>query len=483
MSQATLSRRSLGGGALFVFSTGASSPLTVLVGGVVATYALTGVVGVPLSFLVIMVVLVLLLVGYVAMSRHVPHSAPFYAQLARGLNPAVGVAGSAVALLGYNTIQISLYGLVGATIAEMVGGAWWVSAAWAWAAVAVLGRLRAATNAVILGSLLAVEIATIVLFDIAAFTNPADGAVSVTPLMVDSLLTPGVSGALAFAMAAYTGGESPPAFGEEARSSKAVLRATFGGVTFLGVFYALTSWAYAEAVGPTRVAEAAADPDRAPLVVLGHMYGPAVTAMATVLLVTSVLAAKVSFHATTARYVYALAKERVLPQALKRVSSGATGGAPLGGSLVQSTVSAIVIGVFAVTGADPMTMFVWLSTIGAFSILLLLTLSSVAARAYFTAGGGIRESVWVRKVFPSLGSVVGVLVLVFMVGNLSALLGTPAGSALPWLVPALAATAALIGLARGGRLRRTQPEIYRRLGHGTPNPVTVQDQRLSGLAV
>src|SRR5690349_14059331 len=114
MSQATLSRRSLGGGALFVFSTGASSPLTVLVGGVVATYALTGVVGVPLSFLVIMVVLVLLLVGYVAMSRHVPHSAPFYAQLARGLNPAVGVAGSAVALLGYNTIQISLYGLVGA---------------------------------------------------------------------------------------------------------------------------------------------------------------------------------------------------------------------------------------------------------------------------------------------------------------------------------------------------------------------------------
>lgn len=483
MSQATLSRRSLGGGALFVFSAGASSPLTVLVGGVVATYALTGVVGVPLSFLVIMVVLGLLLVGYVAMSRHIAHSAPFYAQLARGLNPAVGVAGAAVALLGYHAIQISLYGLVGATVAGILGGAWWVAAAWAWVAVAVLGRFRGATNAVILGSLLAVEIATIVLFDIAAFTNPAEGAVSVTPLMAGSLLTPGVSGALAFAMAAFTGAESPPAFGEEARSSRAVFRAAYGGVAFLGVFYALTAWAYAEAVGPARVVEAAADPDRAPLAVLGQMYGPAVTAMATVLLVTSVLAAKVSFHATNARYVFALAREHVLPAGLARVSNGEQGGAPLGGSLVQSTVAAIVIGVFAVTGAEPMTMFVWLSTIGAFCILLMLTLSSVAARAYFTAGGGTRESVWVRKVFPSLGAVVGVLVLVFMVGNLSSLLGTPAGSALPWLVPALAAAAALIGLARGGRLRRTRPEVYRRLGRGTPNPVTVQDQRLSGLAV
>jgi amino acid transporter len=232
------------------------------------------------------------------------------------------------------------------------------------------------------------------------------------------------------------------------------------------------------------VAEAATDPDRAPLAVLGQMYGPGVTGLATVLLVTSVLAAMAAFHATVARYVFALAREQVLPQALARVSGGAYGGAPLGGSLVQSTVAAIVIGAFAVTGADPMTvMFVWLSTIGAFCVLLLLTVSSVAARAFFAAGGGTRESRWVRQVGPVLGGVVGVLVLVFMASNLSSLLGTPAGSAMPWLVPALAATAALIGLAWGGWLRAARPHVYQRLGRGTPNPLTVQDQRLSELAV
>ncbi|MDT5027736.1 MAG: hypothetical protein QOE61_4162, partial [Micromonosporaceae bacterium] len=140
MSRVTLARRTLGSGALFVFAVGASSPLTVLVGGVVATYALTGVVGVPLSFFVIMAVLGLLAVGYVAMAKHVVHSAPFYAQLARGFNPALGVAGAAVALLGYNAIQISLFGLIGATMVGLVGGVWWAWAAGAWLVVAVLGQ-------------------------------------------------------------------------------------------------------------------------------------------------------------------------------------------------------------------------------------------------------------------------------------------------------------------------------------------------------
>jgi amino acid transporter len=202
------------------------------------------------------------------------------------------------------------------------------------------------------------------------------------------------------------------------------------------------------------------------------------------LLVTSVLAAMVAFHGTAARYVFALAREQVLPTVLARVSGGTQGGAPLAGSLVQSLLAAGVVAGFAVAGADPMTsMFVWLSTIGAVCVLLLLTVSSLAARAFFAAGRGARESVLIRLVFPVLGAVVGVLVLVFMLSSLSSLLGTAPGSASPWLVVAVVVVAVLIGLARGGWLRRARPQVYERLGCGTPNPLTVQDQRLSGLAV
>ena len=483
-SQVTLARRTLGSGALFVFAAGASSPLTVLVGGIISTYALTGVVGVPLAFVVIMVVMGLLAVGYVAMARHVPHSAPFYAQLAWGANPAVGVAGAAVALLGYNAIQISLYGLIGASLAGLFGGVWWVWAAGAWLIVAVLGVRRGATNAKILGSLLAVEIATIVLFDVAAFSNPAEGSVSLTPLMPASLMTAGVAGCLAFTMAAFVGAESPPAFGEEARTPRVVGAATFGGIAFLGVLYAVSSWAYATAAGPGQVVEAARDPDRGPFAVLGQVFGPGVINLATVLLVTSVLAAMCAFHATVARYVFAMSREQVLPAAWGRVSGGAAGGAPLGGSVVQSVVAAVVVGAFALAGADPMTsMFVWLSTVGAVCILVLLTASSVAARAWFAAGGGARESVWIRQVLPAVGAVVGFLVAVFMLSNLGSLLGTPPGSVLPLLVPVLVVGAGLVGLARGQWLRRVRPQVYEGIGRGTPNPLTVQDQRLSDLAV
>ena len=485
MSQVTLARRTLGSGSLWVFAVGASSPLTVLVGGIVSTYALTGVVGVPLAFAVIMVVLGLLAVGYVAMARHVAHSAPFYAQLAQAVNPTIGVGGAAVALLGYNAIQISLYGLVGVTLTGLFGGgAWWMWAGLVWIVVALLGRLRGVANAKILGTLLAVELGVIVLFDLAGFAHPADGTVSLMPLQPSSLVVGGLSGALAFSMAAFVGVEAPPAFGEEARTGREVGRATYVGIIFLGLFYLATAWAYATAVGPNQVVDAARDPAQGPFAVLDAVYGPGITTLATMLLVTSIIAAMLAFHSTVARYVFALAREGVLPAGLAKVTSGVTGGAPLGGSLVQSATAAVVVGAFVLLGADPMmVMFTWLSTIGAVCVLVLLVSSSLAALAFFAAGRGAGESVLVRRVFPTLGGVTGALTVVFMISNLGSLLGTPPGSLLPWLVPILMIATAAAGLAWGRYLRTAKPEAYAQAGKGTPNALTVQDQRLAALEV
>lgn len=482
-NRATLARRTLGQGSLFVFAVGASSPLTVLVGGIVTMYSLTGVLGVPLAFLVMMVLLGMLAVGYVAMNRHVTHSAPFYAQLTRGFNPQVGVAGGVVALVGYNAIQISLYGLVGTTMSGLVGGTWWLWAGVAWVLVAVLGQLRGSTNAKVLGSLLAVELAVIALFDVAAFSNPAEHTISLTPFLPSNMLVAGVSGVLAFAMASFTGAETPAAFGEEARSSSTLIRASLIGIAFLGVFYTVTAWGYAVAVGPGQVV---GPPGTAasPFDVLGGVFGQETVVLASLLLVTSAVAAMSAFHATVARYTFAMARERVLPASWAKVSSGSAGGAPLGGSLLQSLVAAATVGAFLAAGADPMnTMFVWLSTIGAFCVLVLLTASSMSARAFFASGRGAQESIWVRQVIPSAGSVVGVLVLLFMSSNLASLLGTPPGSLLMWLVPAGVVLALGIGWLWGFWLRVARPQTYANLGKGTPNPLTVQDQRLSDLAV
>jgi amino acid transporter len=463
---------------------GASSPLTVLVGGIPSTYALTGVVGVPAAFLVVLVVVLILAVGHVAVSKHVTHPAPFYAQLARGFSPIVGVAGAAVALLGYNAIQISLYPLIGTTLVGMFGGTWWMWALGVAVIVAVLGQLRGAVLAAILGALLCLEIATILLFDIAAFTNPAAGAISTAPLTPTSLLGPGAAGAIAFTMAAFVGGETPGAYGEEARSHPILRSATLGGIVFIGGFSAVSAWAYATMAGPGQIVATAQDPDRGPLVLLGTVFGTGMTDLATLLLVTSVLAAMAAFHGVVARTVFAVAREKALPAAFGRVSSGVAGGAPLGASLVQSVVAVAVVIAFAVAGAQPMTtMFVWLSTIGAVCILLLLTVSSAAAAAFFRRGQGAAESIWVRVWLPNAGTVLGVIVTIFMLSSLGSLLGTAPGSGEPWLVAGLVTGVALAGLAWGAVLRDRRPEVYQQLGRGTPNEITVLDQRLAALEV
>lgn len=482
-SHQTLARRTLGTGSLWVYGVGASSPLTVLVGGIVSTYALTGVVGVPLSFAVITIVVSLLAVGYVAMSRHIVHSAPFYALLARGLNPTAGVAGALVALLGYNAIQISLYGLAGVTLSGLVGGTWWVWAAVVWAFVGGLGLLGGGTNAKILGSLLAVELGVIALFTVAAFAHPAGGSISLAGLEPSNLLTTGVSGALAFAMAAFVGIESAPAFGEEARPGT-VSRATYIGVVFLGFFYLLASLAYSVSVGPVAVVEAARNPEHGPFALLGSIYGVGVIDLATVLLVTSIVAAMAAFHNTVARYIFAVARENVLPAALASVSRGTRGGAPRAGSLLQSLIAAVTVAAFVVAGADPMaTMFTWLSTIGGLTILALLIVATLAARSFFTRGGGTNESFLVRQAAPLVGAVLGVLVVVMMAANLTSLLGTGPGSPLPWLVPGLIAATGVIGLVWGALLRKSRPAVWAAIGQGTPDPVIVADHRLAALDV
>src|SRR5262249_43107143 len=156
-----------------------------------------------------------------------------------------------------------------------------------------------------------------------------------------------------------------------------------------------------------------------------------VTDLATLLLVTSVLASMSAFHAAAARYAFAMAREQLLPAALGRVSRGGRqgyGGAPVGGSLLQSGIAASALLAFVAVHAEPMpVVFTWLSTIGAVGVLVLLLATAVASRSWFAHGGGRDESMWVRHVAPLTGVVIGALVVAMMVANLSSLLGTPRG--------------------------------------------------------
>jgi amino acid transporter len=479
-----LAKKSIGTASMFWFCIGASGPMIVLAGSIVATYATSANIAVPLSFILLALVLSLFTVGYMAMSRHVPHAAAFYAYLSRGVGKVGGVIGGLVALLSYNSIQICLYGLLGYTFQSYIGGVWWVWALVVWAVIGLLGVLHVGINAVVLASVLVCELAMIVLFDVAAFLHPAAGAVSTEPMMPSKLFAAGVGSVFAFGIAAFVGYELAPVFGEEARSHRTVTRATFGALAFLGLFYAAGAWAMATVEGADRVLT----PDilglNLPFSVIKTHYGNALYFVSLLLFLTSMFASMLSFHNGIGRYVFGLSRDGVLPAGLSRVGyRGTRAGAPIGGSLLQSALALIVVLVFALSGADPfVTLFTWLSTIASLGVMLLMLVTNFAVIGFFRRGGGAQESVWQRLIAPTLGAIGLLVILITTVAKLGDVTGTGPGSTITWLLPGIVALTVGIGTI-WGLVLRTRPDVYRRIGTGEPEPLAILEHDLSDLRV
>lgn len=472
-----LRRRRLGVVHLVFFTVAASAPLTVLAGGVTTAYAVSGNQGVPLAFLLVAAVLMLFAVGYAAMSRHVANAGAFYSYLARGVGRPAGVAGSFVALVGYNGIQIALYGLFGSAMSDFVADIaglrlpWWSWALLAMLAVGRLGMLRVDLNARVLAVLLVVEVLVVVAFDVVGFTRPAEGMVTAEPLMPATLFAGGIGAVVAFTVASFTGFESGAIYSEEARNPRTtVARATFIAVAFTGLFYALSAWALVAATGPGQLQARAAE--EGPGVVfapLAEVFGPVVADIATLLMLTSVFAALLSFHNSVARYLFALGRDRVLPPVLATV--GARSGGPVAGSLAQSGLALVIVIGFAVSGADPMlALFSWFSGLSALGVVLLMTGTSLAVIGFFRRHRSAPASLWARLIAPALAAVLLATILAVLVGNFDALLGSDPSSPVRWVLPGVVLLAAVGGAGWALWMRRSRPEAYAGIGGGAPAP-------------
>jgi amino acid transporter len=479
-----LKRRRLGVAHLVFFTVAASAPLTVLGGGVTTTFAVTGIPGVPLSFLALAVALGLFAVGYAAMSRHVANAGAFYSYLTQGLGRTWAVAGSFVALLSYNAIQIGLYGLFGVSLGDFFSSKlginlpWWVWGLAALVAVGALGVARVDLNARVLAVFLTLECIAVAIYDIGAFTHPAGDAVSTVALQPSQLFQPGIGAVFAFGVAAFIGFESGALYSEECVDPRrTVARATYTAVAFTGLFYALSSWAMTVTIGPENLQTAATQ--AGPGLVFGTIAehsGPLVADLANVLFLTSVFAALLSFHNGVARYFFALGRERVLPTVLGKV--GARSGGPLAGSLAQSTIALIVVVMFALSSADPLLqLFTWLSGLSAVGVILLMTGTSAAVLAFF-ARRQTDESRWHRMIAPGLAYLMLAALGMLLVVNFDRLLGdTEPSSPLVWILPGLVLASAVLGLIWGRILQTTCPDVYDGIGGSVVTPVA-EDEHL-----
>ncbi|MDQ1289361.1 MAG: hypothetical protein QG622_2927 [Actinomycetota bacterium] len=452
----------------FVMS--ATAPLTVVAGVLVTAYAVTGNTGLPIAFAAVAAVLAVFAVGYVATGRYLPHAGAIYAYVSHGIGRAPGVGAAWVALVAYNAIECSLYGAIGAAVSPLVENwvgvelPWPVYAIAAWALVAALGMARVDLNGGVLAVLLVCEVALIIVFDAAFLTRPVEGP-AWSVWSVDRLSDPGFGALLAIAVLGYVGIEATVVFSEETREPRRTIPvAMYAAIAVTTAVYAVSAWAITAATGTSAIVTAATESgtDLVFDLIRGRL-GPLAATAGHVLFATSIIAAMISFHNMTARYVYALGREGVLPRVFGRTSRS---GAPVAGSAAQSLVGLAVITGFAAGGADPVVrLFYTFSTSGSLGVLILLVGAAMSVLGFF-ARDSRGEGIWRTRVAPSISLTALMVILVLVLANFGTLLGVAEDDPLRWGVPVAYLLTVVAGCVYAAVLRVRQPEVFRAIGLG-----------------
>ncbi|MDK1345671.1 APC family permease [Streptomyces sp. 378] len=469
----------LGTGGLLLSVLAATAPLMVVAGVMPTTFAVMGIVGQPLLFVLLGIVLILFSVGYAEMSRHVHNAGAFYAYVSRGLGGTAGASAALVALVAYNALQVGIYGIFGFEVSGLLATyadvdiAWWIPALVAALAVGLLGWLKIDVNARVLGVLLVIEVLLVVIFDIAAIADPAKEGLSLHAFNPDTLTGAGVGTALCFCIAAFLGFEQAPVYAEEtSRPHVLVPRVMFLAVGGVAVFFALSSWALTVATGPSAIVGTSQKQSAGLLFFLTESrLGGTFTDVLHVLFVTGMFAALLSFHNVVARYAFAMGREGLLPAAFGRTSGSS--GAPGTGSLLQTAVAVVVVAAFAVAddkpAGDPTTpvlqLFTWFGNIGALGVIVLMAAASLSVVVFFVRRGAAGAQAW-RLVTSALAGIALLVIAVYTVKDFEVLVGAGPDSSLSWVLPGVIGLAALAGVVLGLVLRARAPEKHARIGLG-----------------
>ncbi|MDJ0409060.1 APC family permease [Rhodococcoides fascians] len=448
----------------------AAAPLTAIGGALPIMIATGNGAGAPMAYIVAAVVLLVFSVGYAAMSSHMTDTGAFYAYVGKGLGENVGLGAAGLALLTYTAIQAGIYGLAASTLQGLVvsyGGPdlpWWLWALVLIGIVSVLGYRSIDLGAKVLGVLLVLEIGIVLALSVAVFAQGGADGIDVQSFTPDAFLSGSPGIALMFAIASFIGFEATAIYGEEAKDPKRTVPiATYAAVIVIGAVYAVSSWAVVLAFGSNSVADAAAaDPAGLTFAAAAQFLGATWSDIIQIMLVTSLFAALLAFHNAISRYVFALARRGAAPKALARTH--ARHGSPHVGSIFQTLSAVLVVGVFALAGADPiLQLFTWMSGLATVSILVLMVLTGVAIYTFF-ARTRVDSRTWHTKIAPVLGTLGLLVVLGLVLDNFTLLIG--GSSTIAAILLLIVVGFFVAGLLRGISTRRSRStEASRAIEH------------------
>jgi amino acid transporter len=393
------------------------------------------------------ITLLIFSVGYAAMSNHVTNTGAFFAFVGRGLGARAGVASSYVSLVAYITVQLAIYGFFGLvmnlTMAEYgITLVWWAWALIAWVLATLLSILSVDVGAKILGTLLIVELLSLITIAIAIIAKGGPESInfgaSFNPANIFAGGFTGTAGiALAFAFASFIGFEATAIYGEESKNPKKdVPKATYFAIIFISILFAIVSFAMVIGMGSSKAVEGVlarsgdlADPAGVLFSLGGDFVGSWIVEIMKILVLTSLFAGLLAFQNAASRYFFAMGRAGVMPGKLSATNSA---GAPKRASMVTSLIAGGVIVIFAIGGLDPYTqLFSWMSGISVIAIVLVEILVSLAVLRYFSTQPN--SNVWKTKIAPITSIALLLISLYLLMARFNLLAGTVAADVDPSL--------------------------------------------------
>jgi amino acid transporter len=460
----SLRKNRLGVLGIVFFVVAASAPLVGMTGAVpVAILAGNGAAA-PGAYLLVGLVLILFSVGFTAMTSKVTNAGAFFAYVGRGLGRNAGTGSAFASIVAYVTIQLAIYGFFGGLMAGQgaallgIDMPWYVWAGIAWVLVSALSLLSIDVGAKVLGTLMALEVISLLIAGIAILINNAGSMNFAASFSPENIFIGGFAGgagiALAFALASFIGFEATAIYGEESKDPKrTVPRATYWAVGLITTVFAIVSFAMVTGLGSATVvdrvaeiSEGGANPAAVLFFLVNENVGAWLVTVMEWLVVSSLFAGLLAFQNANARYVFALGRAGVLPSALGKTNAS---GAPVGGVIVTSVAAALVIILFVVQSLDPiLNLFFWMSAVTAIAIMVVEILVSVAVIRYFMLNPGTH---WFKAIVaPALSALalsVGLYLLMSRFNLLSGLAPSPEESGNAWSMTTLGWTLVLLPFA------------------------------------
>ncbi|WP_018330659.1 APC family permease [Actinomycetospora chiangmaiensis] len=441
----------------------------------------------PAAFGIATIALTIFSVGYIAMSKRVTSAGGFYTFVSRGLGRVVGVGSGLLIALCYMIFVGAVIGVMGyfaATTVETFTGLAlpaWLYMALGLAVMSLLAWFHIELTAKVLGVMLVAEVLALIVLSLAVFV--AGGAQGFSAAPFDPSQVFGNAGALQIfgttaagialfaAFWSWVGFEMAPNYAEESRDPHRIASiATYGSVIGLGIFYMFVSYAFVTGWGLTGSVQAVSDQLNGTYAsafypLSDRFVGGWLTVILEILAVTSSFACAMAFYNTSARYLFALGREGVLPRALARTSKHHGPGVA-----AMTTTAIVALYMLGFTLYDPSTeaaltkLGTWSPLLGVLGILAVQALVCVAIIRYFLTTGRDGFNVLTTLVAPVVGCAAMVGACYLLVDNRAALAaaeGVPFITLLPYVPVVIFAVGVVIALV----LRTRRPEVYAGLGH------------------